>query len=259
MKVVISTDWHGDWVTAGVPRFDEIAKAVDASVRAAVDMKASVYIFAGDLSEVEGPGMLQTLALAVGVAKDLNRRGIQSVWLTGNHDVIEDGLGTSNLTPMAEVEGAELVDAPRIIPFADVAHHRGAPMPFGSEARAKYLSQQRLPPGVKRLACLPFTPRTHNYDPRAFVRDNVAAHPDLVVGHLMLEGIAAGSETTDMARGRDVFWPLAEIKECWPGALLIGGHYHETQVYQGVHLVGSLARLTRSELNNAPSYLVATI
>ncbi len=255
MKVVISGDWHGDWVTAGVPRFDEIAKAVDATVRAAVDMKAGLYIFDGDLAEVDGPGMLQTLALAVGVAKDLNQHGIQSVWLNGNHDVIEDGYGTSNLTPMAEVEGAELVDSPRIIPFAD----RVPSMPFGSEARAKYLSQQRLPPGVKRVACLPFTPRTHNYDPRAFVRDNAAAHPDLVVGHLMLEGIAAGSETTDMARGRDVFWPLAEIKECWPGALLVGGHYHETQVYQGVHLVGSLARLTRSELSNTPSYLVATI
>ena len=253
MKVVISSDWHGDWHTAGVARFDEIAKAVDVTARAAVEMKAGLYIFAGDLAEVDGPGMLQTLALAVGVAKDLNQRGIQSIWLTGNHDVIEDGLGTSNLTPMAEVEGAELVDAPRVIPFAE----RAPPMPFGDEARAKYLTGNA--PGVKRVACLPFTPRTHNYDPREFVRTYGGATPDLVVGHLMLEGIAAGSETKDMARGRDVFWPLAEIKEYWPGAVLLAGHYHEAQVYQGVHVVGSLARLTRSEIHNTPSYLVVEI
>ncbi len=231
MKVVITGDWHGDHYTAGVPRFDEIAKAVDVTVRAAVDMKAGLYIFDGDLAEVDGPGMLQTLALAVGVAKDLNQRGIPSIWLTGNHDVIEDGLGTANLTPMAEVEGAELVDSPR---FVDIAG--------------------------KRIACLPFTPRTHNYDPRAFVRENANyQHIDLVVGHLMLEGIAAGSETKDMARGRDVFWPLAEIRECWPGAVCVAGHYHEAQVYQGVHVVGSLARLTRSEIHNTPSYLVVDL
>lgn len=254
MKAVISGDWHGDWYTAGVPRFDEIAIAVDVTVRAAIDMKAGLYIFDGDLAEVDGPGMLQTLAVAVGAAKDLHRHGIQSVWLTGNHDVIEDGFGTSNLTPMAEVEGAELVDAPRVIPFAE----RSEPLPFGDEARAKYLTQSKAP-GVKRVACLPFTPRTHNYDPRAFVRDYQGPAPDLVVGHLMLEGIAVGSETKDMARGRDVFWPLAELRQHWPNALLVGGHYHDSQVYQGVHLVGSLARLTRSEIHNKPVYLVADI
>ena len=36
MKLVVSTDWHGDWSTLGVRRHYEVALAVDASVDAAI-------------------------------------------------------------------------------------------------------------------------------------------------------------------------------------------------------------------------------
>lgn len=240
MKVVFSTDWHGDWTTLGEPRFDEIADAARLTVRAAIVMKAAAYIFAGDLAETEGPGMLRTLELAVGLAGALWKEGIPSYWLTGNHDVIEDGRSTSNLTPLRDVPGATLIDSPELRLIAL--------NPF--EGRSLI------------AAFLPFVPRTHSYDPAAFVRDNVEPgdpRPDLVVGHLMLEGIGPGSETRDMPRGRDVFWPLKEIQEHWPKALKVGGHYHERQVYRGVHIPGSLARLTKTEIPNIPSYLVADL
>lgn len=240
MKVVISSDWHGDWTTAGVSRFNEIEAAVEHTVDEAISLRAGLYVFGGDLAETEGPGMLRTLELAVRSAAKLWQHHIRSIWLTGNHDVIEDGLCTSTLNPLRDVPGALLADEPLIEPLA----FRG------------------VDGCVRRVACLPFTPRTHNYDPRRFVEEQAAgpgAAPDLVVGHLMLEGIAVGSETKDMARGRDVFWPLAEIKQHWPRAVCVAGHYHDAQVYQGVHIVGSLARLTRSEVNNKPSYIVADI
>ncbi len=80
-------------------------------------------------------------------------------------------------------------------------------------------------------------------------------HVDAVFGHLMLEGIGPGSETRDMPRGRNVFWPTEVIAECWPKALLVGGHYHVAQVFSRVNVVGSLARLTRGEVGSTPQFL----
>ncbi len=240
MKVVVSTDHHYDWMTLGVPRFAEIAAAVEHVVDEAIRMRAGLYIFGGDLAETEGPGMLRGLEHAVKMAGRLNAAGIPSLWLTGNHDVIEDGLRTSNLTPLRDVPGATLVDAPCF----EVVGQRSEPMP-----------------GLVRIACLPFTPRSHGYSPAEFVQEEMSKgpDPDLVVGHLMLEGIGPGSETKDMARGRDVFWPVKEIREAWPEAVMLGGHYHERQVFNGVHLPGSLCRLTRGEAANVPSYAVVDL
>lgn len=254
MKVVCSGDWHGDWVTLGVPRFDEVARAVDHSVDEAIRIGAGLYVFNGDLAETEGPGMLRTLELAVRLAGKLWQSKIRSLWLTGNHDIIEDGLRTSNLTPLRDVPGATLVDSACI----ELVGQRSEPMPFTS---AKMVEHENARRGkcVLRVACLPFAPRSHNYDPVAFVREHASEPVDLVVGHLMLEGIGPGSETRDMPRGRDVFWPLEEIDKAWPGAVKVGSHYHRRQVYRGVHLPGSLVRLTQAEASNEPGFLVVDL
>ncbi len=238
MRVVVSTDWHADWTTLGVPRFDEVAAAAEHTVSEAIRLRAGLYVFAGDLAETEGPGMLRALELAVRLAGRLNQAGIGSLWLTGNHDVIEDGLATSNLTPLRDVPGAMLVDAPCVDMFGEYLHKPGPSL---------------------RVACLPFTPRSHGYSPEAFVREHANNPIDLVVGHLMLEGIGPGSETRDMPRGRDVFWPTKEIHECWSGAVCVGGHFHRKQVFDGVHLPGSLVRLMQVEASNEPSYLVVDL
>ena len=79
--------------------------------------------------------------------------------------------------------------------------------------------------------------------------------PVIIAGHLNLEGITAGSETTKMPRGREVYWPLDAIRECFPDALVLGGHYHERQLYQGVQIIGSLARLTFGEEDTQPAFI----
>ena len=245
MKAVVCGDAHGDWSTLGVPRFDEVARAMDFSVDVAIRERASFYVFTGDLAETEGPGMLRTLQHAVYCAQRLWTSKVQSFWLTGNHDVIEDGLCTSNLSPIRDVHGASLIDRPCVISVVDANGPSG-----GGATRCC------------TLAFLPFVPRSHGYDPAAFVRGAYSLSDDaprLVAGHLMLEGIGPGSETRDMPRGRDVFLPLKTIRECWPQAVLVGGHYHEKQVYRGVHLPGSLARLTKAEAHNEPSLLVVDL
>lgn len=235
MNVVLSSDWHGDWTTLGIPRFDEVAAAAEHTVDYAISTKAGLYVFGGDLAETEGPGMLRTLELAVRLATKLNAAGIPSLWLTGNHDVIEDGRCTSNLTPLRDVPGATLADAPVRIAYGQPSARSGS--------------------AAIRVLALPFTPRTHSYDPAAFVREHAHEAIHLVVGHLMLEGIGPGSETRDMPRGRDVFLPVREIREAWPNAVIASGHYHTRQVFNGVHIPGSLCRLMQVEANNPPSFL----
>jgi hypothetical protein len=109
---------------------------------------------------------------------------------------------------------------------------------------------------------LPFAPRSHAYDPGEFVRSAPCPSSQrvLVLGHLNLEGIEPGSETTDLPRGREVLFPLEACGEVYGGrALLLNGHYHRRQSYKGVQIPGSLERLTFGEAANAPGYLVVDV
>jgi DNA repair exonuclease SbcCD nuclease subunit len=226
-KAIISSDWHLDWITAGFPRYDEIDAAIDQSVDCAIKMPGAspLYLFGGDLTDPDNLRCHAALAKAVQVAQRLNDGGVSSLWITGNHDVIEDGSGHHTLMALQHIPGVTVADSPEL--YGDVF-------------------------------CLPFTPTSHSYDPDDIVR---LAHargddPKVVLGHLNVEGIVPGSETTQMPRGRDVFWPLDALKECWPNATLIGGHYHERQNYKGINIIGSLARLAFGEEDNDPAFAV---
>jgi hypothetical protein len=113
------------------------------------------------------------------------------------------------------------------------------------------------------VIALPFTPFCRSYDPAVFLREAafVCRSPRvLIAGHLNLEGITPGSETLDMPRGRDVFFPIEEALATFGDrAILLNGHYHERQVYRGVQVVGSLERLGFGELRNEPGYLLVEV
>ena len=224
--IVSSTDWHLDAITAGLIRYPEIDKAIDESVDCAIDLDAWLYIFNGDLTDPDTLGCHAAIAKAIEAAWRLSREGIASLWLTGNHDVIEDGSGHHTLMALRHVPEAVVADKPG--------------MYFGD------------------IFCLPYTATSHNYDPDEVVRSEEET-PKVVVGHLNLEGIVPGNETTHMPRGRDVFWPIEALEECWPDALLLGGHYHERQKHRGVNIVGSLARLAFGEEDNDPAFAVVSI
>lgn len=239
MKILASSDWHLDAVTSGVVRWDEVEAAIDHSVDVAKTERADLYLMGGDICDPDSPCAARAITKTIEVAKRLDLAGIPSIWCAGNHDVIEDGHGTTMLTPLAETGIAYAVfEEPDSVVFNQVS-----------------------------IIGLPFTPRSHAYDPTRAVVDMArqarnaagASGSIVVLGHLHIEGIAAGSETKDFARGREVFWPLKVIARELPGAVCVAGHYHEAHEREDVMIVGSLARLTHGEETIEPSLLVIEV
>jgi DNA repair exonuclease SbcCD nuclease subunit len=236
MKVLFTSDWHLDHVTDGHARFDEVAAAIDHSVKVAIEEKVAIYVFAGDLSDPDGFAVHRAQAKAQQVATRLKNAGIRVIFVAGNHDVVEDGFGTTVLSPIAASEACDVFEQPGCIQFS----------------------------ADRYFVALPFTPRSHTYEPAAFIRQIASKMPAkarqssniIVVGHLGLAGINPGSETNEMPRGREVLWPLDELKKWFPRATLVGGHYHKAQEYKGVNIIGNLARLTHGEEKHEPSMLL---
>lgn len=248
MKILTTSDWHPDWVTAGVDRYSDVEHAVEEMLEVCVDGEVDAFLFIGDLCDPGTHRSHRAVALAVRVAEELRSEGVEQLWLPGNHDVIEDGNGLSTLCPLAELGYLNLMSAPGVTQLS-----RPRRVPGG---RAEMLN----------VLCLPFTPRSHDYDPEEKLRE-LAKHgvaPDIIAGHLNIEGITPGSETVDMPRGRNVFYPYDVARELFPGALLLNGHYHQQQVWkgtngrnkQGIHIPGSPTRLMRVERDHTPGWLI---
>jgi DNA repair exonuclease SbcCD nuclease subunit len=236
-RILVTGDWHADAVTAGVPREDDIRKALQEILAAVRRHSCDVVLFLGDLCNPDTPRAWRASMLAVEFARELVELRASSIWLTGNHDVIEDGHGSHTLLPLkayaAELD-AVVCDEPRIVPI-DGGH----------------------------VLALPYVARSHGYDPAKEVEaaaSMLGAGANVVVaGHLMLEGLAPGSEVTDFARGRDVFYPVDECRRLLPEAVMVNGHYHAPGTFRGVEMPGTLARLTRGEIDNPPGYLVVEV
>lgn len=232
MRVLACSDVHLDHVTLGVPRNKELRAAMTRTLVAAVEEEIDLYIFAGDLCDPDsGVSVFRCVETAIMVSRQLAYKGIASIWLAGNHDVIEDGSGDTTLTPM------------------------------------RHLGDQRITvaeqPGLYcqgRVLALPFTATSHAYNAEEFVNE-IDASPSIVIAHLSVRGIIPGEETTEMPRGRDIDLPVEAIHKRWPDALIIQGHYHRQQVFRHtcgaeVHIPGSLARLTFGEENHTPGYMM---
>ena len=249
MKIVLSSDWHGDVVTMGVPRYDEIEAAAMQSAAKAKEENADLYVFTGDLTDPNaGRGAFRSIALAVRVATMLREWRIPSIWLTGNHDVFEDGSGESVLSIFRELAlfdtSIQLFDRPGHTFICRQTKHA-------------------IP-----VVALPFTASSHAYDATEELRTNLAAVAPfmekvgakkcLVLSHLTVPGIQPGEETIDMPRGREVLFPVDEIRNR-ADVLVLLGHYHRRQTVAigdaTMTIPGSLARLTFGEERNAPGFL----
>lgn len=223
MKWVITSDWHLDAVTAGFERFNDIDAAVREVVATAIAASgAARFVFMGDLCDPHTMRSHRATAYAIAINRTLAEHHVESWWLTGNHDVIEDGTGTSTLTPL-RASGATVFDEP--------TYYDG-------------------------VVVFPYTSRSRTYDPELYVQRWAKEPVKLVLAHLNIPGIGPGSETKDMPRGRDVSLPLDSIKATWPKAFIFNGHYHQAQTFKGVHIPGSLARLTFGEAEITPGFLV---
>lgn len=230
-------------MTSGVDRFDDISKAIAKVISAAKEDGGPVY-FLGDWSDPQNARTTRCEAHAIGVAVVLRTEGVSSVWLTGNHDVIEDGYNSHILLPLkkyAETTAyCTVIDKPTVF----VPQH------------SNY-----------QIIALPYTSRAAAYDPEAFIEHAAKVVdptlPVVIMGHLDVEGITPGSEIAEMPRGRQVFWPLKAIAKHFPKARLFGGHIHKRQLWRahGVELqiVGSLDRLSFSEEHDSPGFLVVDL
>lgn len=244
MKILVFSDVHLDAVTAGVSRHEEIRELMDRVTQRAIHPPGGavdLVMFLGDLCDPDsGIDCLRASSVAIAMERQLEKAGVKTLWVAGNHDVGEDGRGTTTLDPL-KASGARVFSQP------------------GGWGDNDELGRRT------EICVLPFTERSDPYDPaevvqRFFERRHFDAHCVIVAGHLNLEGIGPGSETEDMPRGRDVFFPIREVQDAARnfGAKVIAvcGHYHRQQVYEGVHIPGALARLRRDEESNDPGYLI---
>lgn len=247
MKILVTSDWHLDASTGGYERFDDLCAAVDRTVDLAIVERCDLYLFLGDLCDPDANRAPRCVAKAIGIERRLRDAGIKSRWLTGNHDVIEDGSGTSTLTPLAAA-GAVVFDEPAVSIIGGV-----------------------------RFVWLPFVPRARNYDAAEFVRNidlNTECEgnglsvplPVVMAGHLTVPGLEPGGETKDMPRGRDLWYPIGEAAHLWgPDVLMLNGHYHravldDRGIYGGgLAVPGSLERLTFGEEDNTPGVLIVEV
>jgi DNA repair exonuclease SbcCD nuclease subunit len=242
MRILVTSDWHLDASTAGYERFDDISAAADRTVELAISQGCDMYMFLGDLCDPSANRAPRCIAKAIEIERRLQRANIVSIWLTGNHDVIEDGSGTSTLTPLAAA-GAIVHDTP-----------------FVADS------------GSSRFVFLPFVPRVRDYDAAEFVRSVGNLDRDeknltvVLAGHLMIPELAPGSETIDMPRGRDMRFPVNEAAQLWGDkVLMLNGHYHRRVVEgRGVYgggliIPGSLERLTFGEEDNTPGVVIVEV
>ena len=226
-RLLVTSDWHGDWITSGVQRVGELNAIVLEMLERFERGGFDGFAFLGDLTNPYSRNVHRAVAVATSVAAWMNVNGFPNIWIVGNHDIVESAEPNHTLLPLANMGGETVV--------VDTPHQ------FWVDGQP--------------FIGLPYTPATRSYSPEEFINEIELEQQPLVLGHLMIEGIGPGSETIDMPRGRDVFLPVDAIFRKWPGAAVFNGHYHTGQVFRGVHIPGSLMRLTHGEENNEPGWL----
>lgn len=241
MIIVTSSDWHADRDTLGASRTAEVSAAVRASVDRAIDERADAYFFLGDVADPEtGGSTYHAIDILISAALMCIEHGIPFIAVAGNHDVYEDGSGATTLTPLRSV--------------ADRVKGAGGARIWVAE-RPMFV---KLSPDYDVL-CLPFAPVSHAYDPAevAATHFEMSKTPTIVLGHLCIPGAVQGEETTDMPRGREVVFPVAETEHAF---LRMNGHYHHRQMTrEGIVIPGSLARFTFSDERAEPCFLVTRL
>ena len=224
MKMVIFSDVHLDASTAGLARMEDVYDSIDEIVRYAVTSEADVLAFLGDCCDPDSLEVHRAVTMIGGRFADARADGVRVLAIPGNHDVVEDGYNSNVLSALAATGTIEQATIPHVWNV-----------------------------GAYRVGALPYTNRMSNYDPRAAASRMNSC--DMVVGHLDLPGAQLGSETIDMARGRALEWPIKELDQWAPNALLVGGHYHKHQQVGRVHICGAPDRFTFGEADNIPGFL----
>jgi DNA repair exonuclease SbcCD nuclease subunit len=240
MKLLVFSDLHMDAVTAGLQRFEDIRNALLEVVNKAISSEFDCVVFAGDLCNPDsGSIVIRALHAAMLAARALGEANIPSIWIAGNHDVVDDGTGRTTLSPISAVCSM------------------GGSCPMSMVQVVERAPRVIVVKGVDIL-CLPYPSRVSRYEPDAEVEKLypgfVSERPVIAIGHLDITGALLGSEMTDFARGSSVQWPVTALSRLGV-RMSIGGHYHRVQMVNSVVMVGSLERLRFDECDNRPGWL----
>jgi DNA repair exonuclease SbcCD nuclease subunit len=252
-KIVLTSDWHVDAVTAGVERYNELRAHVAALVAYCDRNEVDHVIFGGDAFD---PGSMSesrwSSFILESAFKIQNAVKGSSLWIAGNHDVVERSDGVTTLSPLRVAcdeinsRAASITDRLRAIHVAETPAHY-------------VLNHPEVAKSVRVLA-LPFVARAavkpDTYS-SVFWQDELP--PDVVVGHLTVPGIVPGSEE-EMLRGRDIVFPHLEVAALKPKAVF-NGHYHRPQTINveglDIQIIGAPARMTFGEVDaTARGFLV---
>lgn len=252
MKILVTGDWHLDARTAGFDRFEDLRAAVSWTVDIADREHVDLYVMLGDLCDPDTTRSHRSIGLACETAASLADRGIAQVWIAGNHDVIEDGSGSTTMAALAGWSGLR-------------CFRRDEPMMIVAEAPTRIIRfpNDTVDDSSIDLVFLPFTARVNAYDPTEFINGiELSKHcrKVLVFGHLNVIGADDGSETEDFPRGREVVFPTDTLLAKWGDkCLLFNGHYHRRQVVRGVRMPGALGRLGFGEVGNPAGVLIVEV
>lgn len=231
MRALVTADWHADTVTCGVPRLPELERATEEMLECA-RKEADVFIFLGDLCNPDKGA--RTIAAMTMAAQFVSRLKIPSVWLVGNHDVVDSDCNLTTLGPLEAM--ADCVVVKELISFDC---HGASLLCF------PYVPLARRPPdwneAVRHFAISEMA--QHRHQEQAVV---VLSHCTQIFGTI------PGSEL-DMRRGPEQVLP-AEIAE--RGIYTLSGHYHERTVTSSLAIPGAPLRHTFGEELHEPSYLL---
>lgn len=263
MKILMTSDWHLDAMTAGKPRIDEHRAYRDKLCDIAEVEDVDIVAFCGDAfdpGQMLGPFYTVEMMRSVEAVHARARYG--SIWISGNHDVVESWHGVTTMSPVAilaeHMEGAiHVVEKPDAVRFL-WTHD----MPVSETGQAV---------GGVVFLCLPYVARPvydKTHEDNAIHRARMLAEEDgmnlpiVVIGHMTVPGASLGSESVEMARGRDLDLPARGIRDLKP-SVVVNGHYHEPQTVKvnGVNVIipGSPHRFTFSERNDRKGCVIVEL
>lgn len=251
MKILVSSDWHCDAVTAGVERMPELvsfAQEIDAAIQ---EQEIDLVLNLGDCWD---PGTVNDprwcrfiystfvhLGRTTRLRSDGGGNAPGLLCIPGNHDVIDTSEPTSTLS------GLDVAGDPSVEVFE-------RPTCYGVTRQNQHAALLALPYVSRSYE------RTDDYRRSLEVALEAALRaarnsPLIVFAHLAFEGMIPGSETTDMARGREVQFPVALVEELSP-TLVLNGHYHQRQTIRrgalDIEIPGAPIRFTFGEAKDGP-------
>lgn len=260
MRLLITSDWHLDAVTLGVERRPELLAYVRSVASAARENDVDVAVFGGDA--IDPGSMMQSqheVDLICGfraIARETTRQKIVAV--AGNHDVIEIGRPLTTLSPVAAAleKTAFVAESPAVYTM----HDHGADSESVTFLLLPYVARARFDAEKKQPATGPTAQMDQAFEIATELRK--LGHRIVVVGHMTVAGAVIGSESVEMARGRDLDLPVDRIRALEP-ALVVNGHYHRPQIVDvgGLEIVipGSPLSFTTDDAATGKGYVIAEV